>query len=241
MGLGDHLFKLGKLKITAYKTIKRNEEISDGVFEVMFNPESMTQSYEILYGNSQALGTSGKPQHYASSKPADLSLSLVLDGTGTTEMGVVQFTSPQTVSKRVEHFLKVAFDINGATHKPNHLTLEWGDIKFNCCLSNLNVRYTSFDRQGKPLRADLDIKLIADEDSDDLQKKDRKSSPDLSHSRVVRAGDTLPLLAKEIYGSSTHYLWVAQANDLDEIRCLTPGQWLVFPPLPTATASAVSR
>ena len=61
--------------------------------------------------------------------------------------------------------------------------------------------------------------------------KENKTSPDLSHSRIVKSGDTLPLLSKEIYGSAVHYLRVAQANGLDNFRSLTPGQQIVFPPL----------
>lgn len=237
MGLGDHLFKLEKLKIVAYK--KRSRQPADKIdtFEAMFNPESIAQKYEIQYDKSQGMGSSGSSLNYTKSKPSDLSLSLVLDGTGTTAMGVMQLVPPKTVSERVKQFLDLTFDMNGLIHEPNYLVVEWAGLlePFSCRLGSVDVRYTHFDRDGKPLRATLEIKLISDQSIDDLQKKERKSSPDLSHSRVVEAGDTLPLLAKEIYGSSAHYLWVAQANDLDEIRRLTPGQRLVFPPLPTVT------
>jgi hypothetical protein len=181
------------------------------------------------------MDSSNKPLNYAKSKPSDLSLNLVLDGTGTTEMGIMQLMPQPSVSERVKTFLGLAFDMNGDIHEPNYLVAKWGDLAFNCRLGSVDIHYTNFDRDGTPLRAGLDIKLIADESVDTLQKTERKSSPDLSHSRIVRAGDTLPLLAKEIYGSSAYYLWVAQANGLDEIRRLTPGQRLVFPPL-AATA-----
>jgi nucleoid-associated protein YgaU len=61
--------------------------------------------------------------------------------------------------------------------------------------------------------------------------EENKSSPDLTHVRVVKAGDTLPLLTKAIYGSSRDYLRVAEHNGLDNFRDLTPGRRLVFPPL----------
>lgn len=242
MGLGDHLFKLEKLKIVAYKKRSRHPGEKIDTFEAMFNPESITKKYEIQYGKPQGMGSSDSSLNYTKSKPSDLSLSLVLDGTGTTAMGIMQLVSPKTktVSERVKQFLDLTFDMNGLTHEPNYLVVEWAGLlePFSCRLGSVDVRYTHFDRDGKPLRATLDIKLISDQSIDDLQRKERKSSPDLSHSRIVRVGDTLPLLAKEIYGSSAHYLWVAQANDLDEIRCLTPGQRLVFPPLPTATTGS---
>jgi nucleoid-associated protein YgaU len=47
----------------------------------------------------------------------------------------------------------------------------------------------------------------------------------------VKSGDTLPLLAKEIYGSSRYYLRLAQVNHIDDFRNLQPGQEIIFPPL----------
>jgi nucleoid-associated protein YgaU len=93
------------------------------------------------------------------------------------------------------------------------------------------IKYTVFDREGKPLRADLTVDLISDQDPAERQKAEGKKSPDVTHVRIVRAGDTLPLLTKKIYGSSKSYLDVARFNDLDDFRRLRPGQALYFPPL----------
>jgi len=234
MGLDD-LFKLQKLKILAFGNRLR---IGDplGVFEAMFNPESIMRKYEITYGKYQGINTSGRHLKYSKSNPSDLSLNLILDGTGTTEMGILQLKPQDTVSKRIKYFLHLSYDMNGDIHEPNYLVVKWGDISFNCRLGSVDINYTHFNRDGTPLRASLDIRLISDENVGDMQKKDRKSSPDLSHSRIVKAGDTLPLLTKEIYGSSAYYLWVAKANGLDEIRRLTPGQRLVFPPLDSSAS-----
>jgi len=226
--------KLVKLKISAYKTDKRDPgDLVEGVssFEAMFNPESLTQGFEVLYGKNQAIGSSAKPQRYANSIPSGLSLTLILDGSGTTEMGIARLLPQASVSQRIEDFLKVAFKLTKEIHEPNYLVLEWGDIVFNCRLGSLNIRYTSFARDGTPLRAELDIRLVSDESPKDIPKMERRESPDVSHGRVVKSGDTLPMLSKEIYGSSSYYLLIAQANGLDDIRQLTPGQRLVFPPL----------
>ena len=51
-----------------------------------------------------------------------------------------------------------------------------------------------------------------------------------------KAGDTLPLLCREIYGSASCYLRVAQVNALDDFRNLTVGQELIFPPFDTAVS-----
>lgn len=232
MGLGD-LFKLEKLTILAFKDRARQPP-GLGRFEAMFNPESFTQKYEILYSKHQGMDSSGKPLNYAYSKPADLNLRLVLDGTGVSSMGLAQLLPQTPVAQRIKDFLALAFEMNGDIHEPNYLLAKWGDFEFRCRLGSVDVQYTQFDRDGSPLRATLNIKLVSDESLDDLAKKEAKKSPDVSHSRLVRTGDTLPLLCKEVYGSSAHYLWVAQANGLDGFRRLQPGTSLVFPPLPTA-------
>ena len=61
--------------------------------------------------------------------------------------------------------------------------------------------------------------------------KENNNSPDLTHRRTVKAGDTLPLMCYQIYGDSKYYLQVAEVNDLGNFRSLTPGQNILFPPL----------
>jgi nucleoid-associated protein YgaU len=59
----------------------------------------------------------------------------------------------------------------------------------------------------------------------------QSSSPDLTHVRTVRSGDTLPLMAYRIYGDSSHYAMVARANNLSRLDAIRPGDELYFPPL----------
>jgi LysM repeat protein len=227
--------KLKKLTVKAYSSRARSG-LPIGTFEVMYNPVSFSQKYEISYGKNQGFDSSGRPANYARSKPRTLDLKLVLDGSGVNEMGVSSLFNRKSVSERVKDFIDLTFRINGKIHEPNYLVVEWGGkedggLIFSCRLESVNVTYTSFNRDGSPLRAELDIVLISDEEVGKRVKKEMKSSPDLTHSRIVKSGDTLPLLAKEFYGSSSFYLFVAQANNLSDFRNLTPGQELFFPPL----------
>jgi nucleoid-associated protein YgaU len=119
--------------------------------------------------------------------------------------------------------------------------VQWGKLVFPCRLLSVTIKYTSFDRDGTPLRAELAVQFIFDEEAERRTKGADQQSPDLTHSRVVRSGDTLPLLTKQIYGSSAAYLDVARFNGLDDFRRLTPGQELLFPPLATFGRSASGR
>ncbi len=221
--------KLEKLKITAYTDEKRNT--SSGTFDVMFNPESYALSYENVYSKSQGINTSGRKLKYALSKPSELSLKLIMDGTGVTEYLLSIARTELDVSKRIRKFLELTTVMDGTIHEPKYLKIEWGTLIFKCRLQNVKINYTLFDKGGKPLRAELDTSFIGELDETERLKRENKSSPDLTHKRVVRAHDTLPLLCKEVYGSESYYIQVARANKLDNFRDLPPGLELYFPPV----------
>jgi len=202
----------------------------------MYNPESVKQSYAIVWGKEQGVGQSSAELVYSRSLPNELNLDLILDGTGVDQpedlSDVLQ--KPKPVLDQVKEFLNVVFQYQGELHQPNYLLVSWGGIdSFKCRFLSVDITYTLFDRQGVPLRATLKAVLISDENAEERARKENKQSPDLTHERVVRSGDTLPLLSKQIYGSSAHYLHVARYNGLDNFRSLVPGQTLLFPPLAT--------
>nr|VFK36492.1 MAG: hypothetical protein BECKSD772F_GA0070984_100228 [Candidatus Kentron sp. SD]VFK39171.1 MAG: hypothetical protein BECKSD772E_GA0070983_100228 [Candidatus Kentron sp. SD]VFK77813.1 MAG: hypothetical protein BECKSD772D_GA0070982_100227 [Candidatus Kentron sp. SD] len=221
-------FKLEKLKIKAYKSRSRSMRDLIGTFEAMFNPTSFTQKHEIIYGCKQGMNSSGREVDYQRSKPTDLSLQLILDGTGVDPFSP---GGKKKVSEQVKEFLDLTFRMNGSIHEPNYLVAEWGELIFSCRLGSVEVSYTSFNRDGAALRAELDITLLSDKEVKARMAEENKSSPDLSHGRIVKSGDTLPLLCNEIYGSMAHYPRVAEVNNLDDFRRLVPGQRIIFPPL----------
>jgi hypothetical protein len=226
---------LKKLTIKVY-TKKARTGLPIGKFEAMFNPASFTEKYKIVYGTNQGLNSTNSQLNYSFSVPREVSLKLILDGTGVQQMQILPFGNPLTVAEQVNKFVNLVFQMNGTTHEPNFLKIEWGGkedggLIFDCRLANLNVTYTSFNRDGSPLRAELDLVLISDIEPKKRLAKENKSSPDLTHSRIVKSGDTLPLLCKEIYGTSQFYIRVAQVNNLDDFRNIRPGLELIFPPL----------
>jgi nucleoid-associated protein YgaU len=97
-------------------------------------------------------------------------------------------------------------------------------------LKSVDINYTTFDADGSPLHAELAAQFLEDLAPKKKSALDNLLSPDLTHRRLVKAGDTLPLLCRDIYGTPEHYLRVAEANGLDDFRHLIPGQELLFPP-----------
>ncbi|NES68525.1 MAG: hypothetical protein F6K24_26470 [Okeania sp. SIO2D1] len=232
-------FKLEKLKIYVYKDRSRNDFFKD-TFEVMFNPESYSLKYENVYQSYQGINTSGREAKYSLTKPQNLSLKLILDDTGVADYGmfglgvggfVGKLIGKKDVYEQVQYFLQLTTDMNGEIHEPKFLQIAWGDLIFDCRLQSVQINYTLFNRSGQPIRAELDTVFIGDIQDSKRIKKENKSSPDLSHSRTVKSGDKLPLMAQEIYGNSAYYIQLARANNVNNLRKLKVGTNIKLPPI----------
>lgn len=232
-----NLNKMEKLHIEAYTDVNRKLLADPHKMTLMFNPTSYKKKHAIAYDtpSQQAINTPGKPARYAYTPPGDLSFQFILDGTGVNYFGAeqaIRLMKNESVKKDIAKFEKLCLKMNGSIHEPHFLKIVWGDhLSFSARLRSLDITYKLFDESGDPVRAELDVVFVEDKSAETIFREAGKSSPDLTHVRVVKSGDTLPLLCKEIYGSSVHYLRVANHNSLDNFRELIPGQKLNFPPL----------
>ncbi len=234
MGLGN-LFKLSKLTIAAFEDVGRSASKKIGTpIEVQYNPESLSLKHESVFQNKQGIATSSAQARFSHSRSKQLSVSLVVDGTQVDYFGYQLLRHVPTVAERIQEFLKLCYKVQGESHEPSYLQLSWDKgvfgPSFDCRLQSVDINYTAFNRDGSPLHATLAAVFVEDLDPKKKASSDRLASPDLSHRRVVRNGDTLPLLCREIYGSADHYLRVAEVNGLDDFRMLEPGRELIFPP-----------
>lgn len=232
-----NLFKLEKMLIEAYKAEGRTLADFAGDMEVMFNPASFQEKHANAFRSPryQAINSPGRPAFYGYTPPSDLSFQLVFDGTGVNEFGAVhaaRVLAGESVEKDIDRFKELCLEMDAGIHQPFFLKIFWGsDYEYPCRLASLDITYKLIDRSGAPLRAELAARFLRDESAAKIARRVGKNSPDLTHVRVVKAGDTLPLLCKEIYGSPAHYLRVAADNGLDDFRNLVPGQKLRFAPL----------
>ena len=231
-----NLFKLEKMSIEAYTKVGRGvaDKAIPARMELSFNPASLEESHAIGYQGAtrRAINSPAAEASYTYTPPTKLALTFVLDGTGVDYyFKAQQLLAGATVARQIATFKKMCWAMNGKVHQPNFLVLSWGRFVFACRLETLGITYTLFDKGGNPLRAELKVQFVKDASAATILREAAKSSPDLTHVRTVQAGDTLPLLCQEIYGSPVHYLRVARANDLDDFRNLQPGQRLAFAPL----------
>lgn len=227
--------KLQKLKINVYDKSTRIG-LPDSTFTVMFNPTSISTSHQNKFSRLQGINTKGRVAKYSYSYSNEIKLDLVLDGTGVTDYGLATLLGfgTKTVSEQIDQFLSMCFHMDGSLHEPKFLKIQWGTgvlEDFDCRLQSVDTEYTLFDKNGAPLHAVLKTTFIEDLDPAKRTRLEGKNSPDLTHTRIVKSGDTLPLLSKQIYGSAKYYLRLAQVNNINDFRNLTPGQEIIFPPL----------
>lgn len=220
-----------KMIITAY-TDGDFLQKAGAPFQVMINPEKYTHKYSIKYTDPQAQGSSGGSPRFNKVPSEVVTFEIVFDATGVVPGPVPLLAPPKDgIAKQIETFKSLVFAYSGKIHSPKFITVSWGSLLFRGRLSTLDLRYTLFKPDGSPLRATAAVTLLGYSDEEELARRANKTSPDLTHLVTVNAGDTLPLLCWNIYGSSSYYLQVAAANGLTGFRDIPAGTQLVFPPL----------
>ncbi len=214
---------LEKLLILAYTTPDYSGEPASQ-FTSYVNPNEITLSYEMEYDAAQGSGTTGSRMNFKKMKPGDLALTFFLDGTGANGERI-------DVQQKIEEFQTVT-GYNGDIHRPNYLKVSWGTLTVKrCVLKSASIAYKLFQPNGIPLRAVITASFTDNSDDTTRVAMAQDQSPDLTHLRVIKAGDKLPVLCNEIYGDPRLYLRVAQANGIDDFRNILPGMRILFPPL----------
>jgi hypothetical protein len=213
---------LAKLKILAYKDEHLRSKI--GEYEVQINPERYSQVFGVTFSEDKGIDTASIIPKFKTQTPQQMKLEFYLDSTGV-------ISGVSSVPDKIKKFKETAYDFNGQIHSPNYLKLLWGDLVFKCLLDSLDVDYTLFSPGGTPLRAKLTANFRQHQSPDELERRSAKKSSDLTHSRTVVGGDSLPLMCHQIYGDSKYYLQVARANDLTSFRRLVVGTKIEFPPV----------
>src|SRR5262249_35451396 len=99
------------------------------------------------------------------------------------------------------------------------------------------ITYKLFNSDGTPIRAVAKVTFKSSIEEEKRAAKEDKHSPDLTQSRMIKLGDTLPQLCFQIYGDPRYYLQVAAVNRLENFRRLSPGAVLRFPSIAKGAAA----
>ncbi len=207
-------------------TILKNGDLKSGlpIFPALINPESYKRDYAISYSKDKAQGKLAPELKFTGTDSEKIAFDLVLDGTGVVNKN-------RDVAGQIMLLKSIVYDYKGNTHEPSPAKLVWGALIFFGRLTSMNISYTLFTPEGIPLRAKISLSFSKYVSREEESKRAARSSPDLTHTFIIKDGDTLPLLCDRIYSDSSLYLRIAKENKLSDFRNLKPGTRVHFPPL----------
>lgn len=220
---------LEKLTIESWSKITRSGK-PEKTFTAFINPDEFTINYTVEQDTNAPLGNISSIGKFLRVPPLEMSLKFFLDGTNATGTKI-------DVAEEIRKFYQ-AVGYDGVGHRTRYLRIKWGKLTLirnepdvmDCCLKTASIQYKLFKPDGTPLRAIVNATFVEVKDYEKQEQERLDSSPDLTHIRIVKEGDTLPGMVYHIYGDMKYYLEVARVNKLDDFRNLQPGMKIFFPP-----------
>ena len=221
--------QLEKVTIYAYNNPDLSKEHQVGnPFVVMMNPESFTLDFKMEFNPSQGQGTSASLPRFAYKPPEEMSFEFLFDNTGIVDGKPVDSNE---LAQKIEDFREFLMGYDGESHEPKFFKLVWGTSLFAGRCTALSIVYKLFAPDGKPIRAISKVTLKEFKEDNVRVREENAHSPDLTHYRIIKKGETLPWLCYLVYGDSKYYVQVAEKNRLVNFRNLKIGDQLFFPPI----------
>ena len=118
--------------------------------------------------------------------------------------------------------------IDGDKHKPPGCVFAWGSLMFSGYAESVSVSYTMFDKNGKPLRAVVDLSLSGFNDPPE-QRKSPFMSPDRTKARTMTSDNSIWNIAEKEYGDVREWRRIADANNIDDPLNIPVGTVLKVP------------
>lgn len=212
-------------------------------FQVLYNPESYTQSRAVRYAQASGISTNTPVVQFAGGSLEQLSFRLFFDSMSAgSEVGggisdrlkfagnsmlpsLAKMVDVRDYTKKVYRLMEIDPD----KHVPPLLKLKWSSLQFTGHLVQCTQNFVKFNEAGMPVRAWLDCvfqEFIAPAKANLPRPLE---SPDTTKYRTVYQGDTLWALSAKEYGQAEGWRAIADANELDNPRCLRSGERLIVP------------
>ena len=261
MGLIDISSPVGgleKLKITAFEDDEYTA--STTTYVVMYNPTSFSYQVTSDWLPEEGVAPDARQLQFRANKSDSVSFEFLFDATGASPPGndksgelnldylgdnsinsnlisnerksaIEIIQKDKHVDRAITRYLEITQNIQSSTHTPNYLQINWGAYQFRGVVQDTTINYKLFNSAGLPIRATVTSNFVQSLSRKEQAALAGRESADLTHKRIVKAGDTLPLLAKRIYGDPSFYMEIARVNNLKNFRNLETGMELILPPI----------
>jgi len=203
-----------------------------GVCKCLFNPAEFSIQRSAAYAEHKIPGLDRPIMQFISGEAEVMRFSLFFDTYAAgleTKDNQLGETSKKQVADKVDvrtytDPIYKLLNVDEDKHAPHKVCFEWGSMKFEGFVVDIQQKFTMFAPSGFPIRATLDITLKS-------SKKDNnvRNSPDRTKQRVVESGDRLYSYAYAEYGNCAEWRRIAEANNLDNPRRLQSGESIVIP------------
>lgn len=224
--------------LTFIKIDLAGEPIGDPL-TVEYAPSEMSFSKAVQFADIAIPGLEQPLIQFVRGDAETLNLELFFDSTdhGTGGKAVA-------VTSQVEEFHKMV-TIKGKMHTPPLVRVLWGDDfpgttmgeteqagkTFTAVVTSVSRTFTLFSPDGKPLRATVSLALKHYATIAEQLKSINLQSSDHTRIHTIAEGESLPLIAHDAYEDARKWRVIADANALDNVRMLEPGNTLILPPL----------
>lgn len=199
------------------------------VITVLFNPTEYTFDRSNSYKSIPVPGLGAPLLQFVNGEFDKLSMDLFLDDY-TDPKGPTSLQQKETnpLGKRLlalTHLLEIDRDL----HAPPPVRFNWGPMEFAAVIEKIGRKVTMFHPDGTPARVTLSVSFTEYRTLRQLIEDPRREFADKTKRRVVVGRDSLWLIAAREYDDADQWVRIADANDLDDPREISPGDWLELP------------
>lgn len=224
--------QLTKLTLEPYRD-QEFREPAGTPWRALLNPTELSFSRKNTYTATPSAGASNPQQAYGGGEPDQVQIDLLLDGTGVLE-------DAEPVGVKLDALLALT-EFQSDTHQPYYVHAYWGRFDFRGVLTQVDVTYKLFDRDGEPLRATVKLSLKEVVAPEEMAAEERRESPDLYQTWLVGDGERLDTIAARVYGDPTLWRPLAEVNGVTNPAGLVTGQTLLLPPKGPAVPPGAGR
>jgi nucleoid-associated protein YgaU len=207
------------------------------VITVLFNPTEYTFDRSNSYKETPIPGLGAPLLQFVNGEADRLSMDLFLDDY-TDPRGPTSLQRQETdpLGKRLRD-LTALLEIDRDLHAPPPVRFNWGPMEFTAVIEKIGRKVTMFHPDGAPARVTLSVSFKEYRTLRQLIENPRRESADKTKRRVVVGSESLWLIAAREYDDATEWVRIANANDLDDPREISPGDWLELPPIENPNAT----
>lgn len=197
--------------------------------EFMFNPQDLEFSKSTKWGDNPTPGSNAPQLQFDRGESVQFSLTALFDSTA----------DGKPVTKITDELYKLTVtdkSIKGTKEdrnmaRPPWVQFHWGKMRsFKAVVTKLDLKFTYFTADGTPLRATATMSFLQYSDEGNLAPQNPTSgTPNPGQIRRVESGQYLDTLADEIYGDSSKWRSIADANGIDDPIAIPTGRVLIIP------------